>query len=86
MVGRSVEVLLERTGRHPGQLAGKTPYMQAVQIETATHRIGDRVLVAIERAGSNSLFGRAVEQPELADVDDDEIMNAMFPEKDGDDA
>ena len=27
-----------------------------------------------------------VEQPELADVDDDEIMNAMFPEKDGDDA
>ena len=66
MVGRSVEVLLERTGRHPGQLAGKTPYMQAVQIETATHRIGDRVLVAIERAGSNSLFGRAVEQPELA--------------------
>lgn len=66
MVGRTVEVLLERTGRHPGQLAGKTPYMQAVQIESATHRIADRVLVTIERAGSNSLFGRAVEQPELA--------------------
>ena len=66
MVGRTVEVLLERTGRHPGQLAGKTPYMQAVQIESATHRIGDRVLVEIERAGSNSLFGRAIEQPVLA--------------------
>jgi tRNA-2-methylthio-N6-dimethylallyladenosine synthase len=66
MVGRTVEVLLERTGRHPGQLAGKTPYMQAVQIESATHRIGDRVLALIERAGSNSLFGRAVEQPDLA--------------------
>ena len=66
MVGRTVEVLLERTGRHPGQLAGKTPYMQAVQIESATHRIGDRVLVEIERAGSNSLFGRAVERPGLA--------------------
>ena len=66
MVGRTVEVLLERTGRHPGQLAGKTPYMQAVQIESATHRISDRVLVEIERAGSNSLFGRAIEQPVLA--------------------
>ena len=66
MVGRVVEVLLERSGRHPGQLAGKTPYMQAVQIESAAHRIGDRVLALIERAGSNSLFGRTVEQPELA--------------------
>jgi len=66
MVGRSVEVLLERAGRHPGQLAGKTPYMQAVQIESTTHRIGDRVLALIERAGSNSLFGRAVERPNLA--------------------
>jgi tRNA-2-methylthio-N6-dimethylallyladenosine synthase len=66
MVGRTVEVLLERTGRHPGQLAGKSPYMQAVQIESAAHRIGDRVLVEIERAGSNSLFGRAVERPNLA--------------------
>ncbi len=58
MVGRTVEVLLERVGRHPGQLAGKTPYLQAVQIETETNQIGDRVQVVIERAGSNSLFGR----------------------------
>ncbi|WP_186420598.1 tRNA (N6-isopentenyl adenosine(37)-C2)-methylthiotransferase MiaB [Bosea sp. CS1GBMeth4] len=66
MVGRTVEILLERSGRHPGQLAGKTPYMQAVQIESATHRIGERVLALIERAGSNSLFGRAVDRPDLA--------------------
>ncbi|WP_100964518.1 tRNA (N6-isopentenyl adenosine(37)-C2)-methylthiotransferase MiaB [Bosea sp. FBZP-16] len=66
MVGRTVEILIERNGRHSGQLAGKTPYMQAVQIESAAHRIGDRVMVQIERAGSNSLFGRAVEQPGLA--------------------
>lgn len=66
MVGRTVEILIERNGRHPGQLAGKTPYMQAVQIESAAHRIGDRVMVLIERAGSNSLFGRAIERPELA--------------------
>lgn len=66
MVGRTVEVLLERNGRHPGQLAGKTPYLQAVQIESAAHAIGDRVPVLIERAGSNSLFGRALERPGLA--------------------
>jgi tRNA-2-methylthio-N6-dimethylallyladenosine synthase len=58
MVGRTVEVLLERAGRHPGQIAGKTPYLQAVQIETQTNKIGDTVQVVIERAGSNSLFGR----------------------------
>lgn len=58
MVGRTVEVLLERVGRHAGQLAGKTPWLQAVQIETETNQIGDRVQVVIERAGSNSLFGR----------------------------
>ncbi|RYE80560.1 MAG: TRAM domain-containing protein, partial [Hyphomicrobiales bacterium] len=54
--------LVHHGGRHLfGKVGGKTPYMQAVQIESAAHRIGDRVLVQIERAGSNSLFGRAVE-------------------------
>ncbi|MFA6965563.1 tRNA (N6-isopentenyl adenosine(37)-C2)-methylthiotransferase MiaB [Bosea sp. (in: a-proteobacteria)] len=64
MVGRTVEVLLERAGRHPRQLAGKTPYLQAVQIETETNQIGDRVQVVIERAGSNSLFGRKAGEPD----------------------
>ena len=66
MVGRTVEVLMERAGRHPGQLAGKSPYLQAVQIETQANRIGDMVQVVIERAGSNSLFGRAASQGDLA--------------------
>ena len=66
MVGREVEILLERAGRHPGQLAGKTPYLQAVQIETQTNQIGERVQVVIERAGSNSLFGRLLAPEGLA--------------------
>ncbi|QEL24535.1 tRNA (N6-isopentenyl adenosine(37)-C2)-methylthiotransferase MiaB [Bosea sp. F3-2] len=61
MVGRTVDVLLERVGRHPGQLAGKSPYLQAVQIESEANQIGDIVQVTIERAGSNSLFGRLAE-------------------------
>jgi tRNA-2-methylthio-N6-dimethylallyladenosine synthase len=55
-VGRTVDVLLEKPGRHPGQLAGKSPYLQAVQIEGTASRIGDVVPVRIVRAGSNSLF------------------------------
>ncbi len=59
-VGRTVDVLLEKPGRHPGQLAGKSPYLQAVQIEGGAHRVGDVVPVRIARAGSNSLFGEPV--------------------------
>ena len=55
-VGRTVDVLLEKSGRHPGQLAGKSPYLQAVQIEGGG-QVGDTVPVRIVRAGSNSLFG-----------------------------
>jgi tRNA-2-methylthio-N6-dimethylallyladenosine synthase len=58
-VGRTVDVLLEKPGRHPGQLAGKSPYLQPVQIDGGPHRVGDVVQVRIDRAGSNSLFGTA---------------------------
>ncbi len=60
-IGRSVSVLLEKPGRHPGQLAGKSPYLQPVQIETGAHRVGEEVAVRIVRAGSNSLFGEVLE-------------------------
>jgi tRNA-2-methylthio-N6-dimethylallyladenosine synthase len=68
MVGRRAEVLLERAGRYPGQLAGKTPWLQMVQIEAdddACH-IGDTVLVEIERQSRNSLFGRLVSRKAVA--------------------
>lgn len=61
MVGRTVDVLLERAGRHPGQLAGKSPYLQAVQIDSDANQIGDIVRVVIERTSTNSLFGRKLE-------------------------
>jgi tRNA-2-methylthio-N6-dimethylallyladenosine synthase len=56
-VGRVVDVLLEKPGRHEGQLAGKSPYLQAVQLIAGGLRVGDVVPVRIVRAGSNSLFG-----------------------------
>lgn len=59
-VGRTVPVLLEKPGRHPGQVAGKSPYLQAVQIDGDVAAIGTVVPVRITRAGSNSLFGEAI--------------------------
>ncbi|QFU14925.1 tRNA (N6-isopentenyl adenosine(37)-C2)-methylthiotransferase MiaB [Microvirga thermotolerans] len=59
-VGQTLDVLVEKPGRHPGQLAGKSPYLQAVHFESDAHRIGDIVTVRIARAGSNSLFGERV--------------------------
>jgi tRNA-2-methylthio-N6-dimethylallyladenosine synthase len=60
-VGRTVPVLIEKAGRHPGQVAGKSPYLQAVQIEGDVSLIGTEVRVRITRAGSNSLCGEAAE-------------------------
>jgi tRNA-2-methylthio-N6-dimethylallyladenosine synthase len=57
-VGRTMDVLVEKPGRRPGQLVGKTPYLQAVCIEDAGVGIGDIVPVTITGTGTNSLFGR----------------------------
>jgi tRNA-2-methylthio-N6-dimethylallyladenosine synthase len=57
MVGRIVPVLLERPGRHPGQLIGRSPYLQAVHAEAAPERIGEIVPVRILGCGRNSLAG-----------------------------
>ena len=64
-VGRRLRVLVEKAGRHPGQMAGKSPYLQAVQIEDASARIGDIVEVDVTGIGSNSLYAREVRQDGL---------------------
>lgn len=65
-VGQTLDVLLEKPGRHPGQIAGKSPYLQPVQFESDAHRIGEIVTVRIVRAGSNSLFGEWVKPGDKA--------------------
>jgi len=42
-VGRILPVLLERPGRHPGQLVGRTPYLQAVHVAAPHARPGDLI-------------------------------------------
>ncbi|WP_281405371.1 MULTISPECIES: tRNA (N6-isopentenyl adenosine(37)-C2)-methylthiotransferase MiaB [Methylosinus] len=57
-VGRTVEVLFEKAGRHEGQIAGKSPYMQPVHAMGGAELIGKTLPVTIVAAGSNSLAGR----------------------------
>ena len=59
-VGHTVDVLLERRGRHPGQLTGKSPYLQQIQLEGPDGAIGSIVPVTVKARGVNSLFGSAV--------------------------
>ncbi len=54
-VGRILPVLFERAGRHPGQLVGRSPYMQACYAEAPDAAIGDIVELRILKAGANSL-------------------------------
>ena len=64
-VGRTLPVLFEKAGRHPGQIGGKTPYLQAVHCDGPADLIGSIVDVTIIESGSNSLHGRlASEQKE----------------------
>jgi len=61
-IGRSVEVLLEKPGRLPGQLVGKTPYLQTVQVMARPELIGQVLPVIITGTGTNTLFGEFAAQ------------------------
>jgi tRNA-2-methylthio-N6-dimethylallyladenosine synthase len=61
-VGRTFDVLLEKPGKRPGQLVGRSPYLQAVQVMAPATMLGEVVPVSITALGSNSLFGTLVER------------------------
>jgi tRNA-2-methylthio-N6-dimethylallyladenosine synthase len=54
--GRDMDVLLEKPGRLPGQLVGRSPYLQAVQVMAPANLIGSVRHVTVTEVGSNSLF------------------------------
>jgi tRNA-2-methylthio-N6-dimethylallyladenosine synthase len=57
-VGRTLEVLLDKKGRLPGQLGGRSPYLQAVHVEAPEALIGTIQPVEIVAAGNNSIRGK----------------------------
>jgi tRNA-2-methylthio-N6-dimethylallyladenosine synthase len=58
-VGRVLPVLFERLGRHPGQLVGRSPYLQSVHAMIDAGHIGDILPILISGSGGNSLAGAA---------------------------
>ncbi len=60
MIGRRLPVLLERPGRHGGQLVGRSPYLQAVHVDMPGAEIGDLIEVEITEQFPHSLAARPV--------------------------
>ena len=64
-VGRVVPVLFDRRGRKPGQIAGRTPAMQAIHLrcEDADSLLGEIRDVLVTEAHANSLAGALIPHP-----------------------
>ena len=56
-VGRTLPVLIEKKGRDPGQMVGKSPYLQAVHLNAPEASLGRILPVHIDGVGRNSLSG-----------------------------
>lgn len=59
LVGQSFGTLIEKPGRRPGQIVGRSPWLQPVIVDEKAGRIGDIIKVRITRAQQNSLFAEA---------------------------
>jgi tRNA-2-methylthio-N6-dimethylallyladenosine synthase len=55
-IGTETKVLIERKGRLPGQMIGRSPWLQSVHVETNSES-GDIVDVTLVAAGPNSMTG-----------------------------
>jgi tRNA-2-methylthio-N6-dimethylallyladenosine synthase len=53
--GRVIDVLVTHAGRRPGQLGGRSPYLQAIHFDGPMTLLGEVVPVKIARANTNSL-------------------------------
>jgi tRNA-2-methylthio-N6-dimethylallyladenosine synthase len=60
LVGQTISTLIEKPGRQPGQIVGRSPWLQPVIVDEKAGEIGDIVDVRITKTGTNSLFAEAV--------------------------
>jgi tRNA-2-methylthio-N6-dimethylallyladenosine synthase len=56
-------VLFAETGRKPGQIIGKTPWLQSVHAEGNPRLIGSIAAVHLTEGHANSLAGEIVVRP-----------------------
>jgi tRNA-2-methylthio-N6-dimethylallyladenosine synthase len=62
-LGRCFGVLFEHEGRYPGQIVGRSPYLQLVQVTAPSSLIGNIAEVSVTEISSNSLFGVLAQAP-----------------------
>lgn len=65
-IGKILPVLLEKTGRHEGQLIGRSPYLQSVHLAAPESMLGSIAPVRIEDVTPNALAGVLTTKDEAA--------------------
>lgn len=58
MIGRKMDVLLEKPGRFPGQMVGRSPWLLPAIVENNADAVGDIIHVQITATGTNSLIAQ----------------------------
>jgi tRNA-2-methylthio-N6-dimethylallyladenosine synthase len=67
-VGVDTQILVERPGKHAGQMIGRTPWLQSVHVETSAAP-GDLVNVTLVAAGPNSMSGAVRRELALSEIE-----------------
>jgi len=75
-IGNTVDVLFERSARNPGQIVGRTAYLQPAHVMASPELIGQVLPVKIESLERYSLLGRLAPPPEARSVPP---VSAMTP-------
>ena len=65
-VGLDLPVLFTGLGRHPGQIAGRSPFLQPVHLSGSANLIGTELIVRIVENYPNSLAGTLVQERRIA--------------------
>jgi len=66
-VGMTFDVLFDKPGRHPGQIVGRSPYLQPVPVIGPTSLIGEIAPVTVTEVRTNSLYGTLAPSHHQAD-------------------
>jgi tRNA-2-methylthio-N6-dimethylallyladenosine synthase len=63
-IGKILPILLEKPGRHEGQLIGRSPYLQSVHVTAPKSMLGSITPLRIEGVTPNALAGALMKEQE----------------------
>src|SRR6202166_1221786 len=76
MIGNTVEMLFERSARNPGQIVGRTAYLQPAHVMAPSDIIGQVLPVRIDSLERYSLLGRLADGPQPLAIQPSSQMTA----------